>query len=161
MSLARNLSAGQTAELSLLVDLEACWENLRAEPSTTVERSSTLKHLQQKQKAYEAFQVKLVAYNKGYRPAHVPELLLNTADRLGAWCRTMIHLHLALQHDPQAHYPLHLLQKAYRWADKLSAKLKIERVVRPPLDRSIPAAVRELEDLVNWCTSLLPTRLAS
>jgi hypothetical protein len=161
MSLARNLSAGQTAELSMLVDLEACWENLRAEPSTTVERSSTLKQLQQKQKAYEAFHVKLVAYNRGYRPAHVPELLLNTADRLGAWCSTMIHLHLVLQDDPQAHYPLHLLQKAYRWADKLSAKRKIERVVRPPLDRSIPAAVRELEDLVNWCASLSPTRLAN
>jgi hypothetical protein len=161
MSLAQDLSAGQTAELAMLVDLEACWENLRAEPPTAVERSSILKQLQQKQKAYEAFHVKLVAYNKSHRPAHVPELLLNTADRLGAWCGAMIHLQVALQHDPQAHYPLHLLQKAYRWADKLSAKLKIDRVVRPPLDRSLPAAVRELEDLVNWCTSLSPTRLAS
>ncbi len=145
----------------MLVDLEACWENLRAEPPTVAEKSSTLKLLHQKQKAYEAFHVKLAAYNKGYRPAHVPELLLNTADRLGVWCRTMIQLHLALQQDPQAHYPIHLLQKAYRWADKLSEKLKIERIVRPPVDRSIPAAIREFEDLVNWCTSLSPTRLAS
>lgn len=161
MSVARPLSAGQSTELSALVNLEACWENLRSQPPATAEISSTLKELQQKQKAYEAFHVKLVAYNKGYRPAHVPELLLNTADRLGAWCRTMIHLLLVLQQDPQAHYPLHLLQKAYRWADKLSEKLKIERVIRPPLDRSIPAAIRELEDLVNWCTSVAATRLAS
>jgi len=160
MTSVRNLSAGQTAELSLLVDLEACWENLRAEPATTVERSATLKELQQKQKAYEAFHVKLVAYNKGYRPAHVPELLLNTADRLGAWCRTMIQLHLAIQQDAQAHYPAHLLQKAYRWADKVSDKLKIERVPRPPLARDIAAAIRELEDLANWCATQIPTKLA-
>jgi hypothetical protein len=158
MFLVRNLSAGQTIELSALVDLEACWENLRAEP-LTAERSRTLKQLQQKQKAYEAFHVKLVAYNKNYRPAHVPELLLNTAERLEAWCRTMIHLHVALPQDPRAHYPHHVLQKAYRWADKLSERLKIERVTRPPLDCG--AAVRELEDLANWCTSLSPTRLAS
>jgi len=160
MFLARNLSAGQTAELSALVDLEACWENLRAEP-LTVERSATLKQLQQKQKAYEAFHVKLVAYNKSYRPAHVPELLLNTAERLGAWCRTMSHLHLELPQDPQTHYPHHVLQKAYRWADKLSERLKIERVARPGLDPVVSAAVRELEDLANWCTGLSPTRLAS
>jgi hypothetical protein len=157
----RNLSAGQTAELSLLVDLEACWENLRSEPPPTVERSSTLKELQHKQKAYEAFHVKLVAYNKDYRPAHVPELLLNTAERLGAWCRTMIHLHLAIPQDAQAHYPAHLLQKAYRWADKLSDKLKIEHIPRPPSARTTLAAIQELEDLANWCTSLIPTKLAS
>lgn len=161
MSVVRNLSAAQTAELSLLVDLEACWENLRADPPPAPDRAATLKELQQKQKAYEAFHVKLVAYNKGYRPAHVPELLLNTADRLAAWCRTMVHLHLALQHDAQAHYPAHLLQKAYRWADKLSDKLKIERVARPSQARSIPAAIQELEELANWCTSLTPAKLAS
>ncbi len=161
MSLVRNLPAAQTTELSLLVDLEACWENLRADPQITPDRAATLKELQQKQKAYEAFHVKLVAYNKGYRPAHVPELLLNTPERLGAWCRTMIQLHLALQQDAQAHYPAHLLQKAYRWADKLSDKLKIERVARPPVARNIPAAIRELEELANWCTSLTPSKLAS
>jgi hypothetical protein len=157
----RNLSSAQATQLSLLVDLEAFWENLRVDPLISPEKSPTLKELHQKQKAYEAFHAKLVSYNKNYRPAHVPELLLNTADRLGAWCRTMIDLHLALQHESQAHYPLHVLEKAYRWAAKLSDKLKMERIAPPPVSRTIPAAIRELEDLAQWCATLSPCKLAS
>ena len=160
MSLFQKLSAVQTRELSLLVDLEACWENLRVYPPPGAEQGATLKELQQKQKAYEAFHVKLVAYNKGYRPAHVPELLLNTPDRLSAWCRSMIALHSAAQDDPQVHYPAHLLEKAYRWADRLCDKMNTARIPRQAQSRTIPAAIRELEDLAQWCANLSPSKLA-
>ena len=59
-----NLDPAQATELSLLVDLEACWENLRKTPSPEPKRGSTTQYLQGKQKAYDAFRAKLVAYNK-------------------------------------------------------------------------------------------------
>ena len=86
---AGTLDPAQATELSLLVDLEARWENLRKTPSPDPEVVAATQDLKAKQKAYEAFRAKLVAYNKQYSPAHVPELLLNTPARLGIWCRKM------------------------------------------------------------------------
>ena len=160
MFLIRNLSAAQARELSLLVELEAGWENLRVYPAIAQEQSANVKELHQKQKAYEAFHAKLVAYNKAFRPAHVPELLLNTADRLGAWCRRMADLHRAVEHDFPAYYPAHLVEKAYRWADRVSDKKKIEHITRTTPTRDITSAVRELESLALWCESLAPAKLA-
>src|SRR5438552_17615808 len=82
-----NLDPAQAAELSLLVDLEARWENLRKTPSREPEVGSTTQDLQGKQKAYDVFRAKLVAYNNRYTPAHIPDLQLNTPSRLGTWCR--------------------------------------------------------------------------
>ena len=66
-----NLEAAQAAELSLLVDLEARWENLRRNPLRPAEVESSTQHLQGKQKAYESFHAKLVAYNDRHTPAHM------------------------------------------------------------------------------------------
>jgi hypothetical protein len=96
-----NMDATQAAELSLLVDLEARWENLRRTPLQPREVESSTQDLQGKQKAYESFHTKLVAYNKQYTPAHVPEMLLNTPSRLARWCRTMRNLYLRVEHDPR------------------------------------------------------------
>ena len=160
MFLIRNLSVTQARELSLLVELEAGWENLRVYPPIAQEQAATVKELHQKQKAYDTFHAKLVAYNKAYRPAHVPELLLNTADRLGPWCRRMADLQRAAQHDSQAYYPVHLIEKAYRWADRLSDKRKLDRMTRPTSSRDTPAAIQELEQVAQWCESLAPSKLA-
>lgn len=170
MFLIRNLSAAQARELSLLVELEAGWENLRVGPSLAQNQAATVKELHQKQRAYETFHGKLVAYNKVFRPAHVPELLLNTADRLGPWCRRMADLLRAAQHDSQAYYPVHLIDKAYRWADRLSDKSKVDRIPRPSPPVSTPlqggdrggvaAALQELENVAQWCESLSPSKLA-
>src|SRR5579871_5391690 len=73
----------QATELALLVELEARWENLRTNRLPSPEVPPTTQDLHGKQKAYEAFRLKLAAYNKRYTPAHVPELLLNTPTRLG------------------------------------------------------------------------------
>jgi hypothetical protein len=158
---AANLSSAQATDLSVLVDLEARWENLRIYQPTTSGMPTTLKELHQKQKAYEAFFAKLVAYNKEYRPAHVPELLLNNASRLGGWCWKMRDLQLQVQHDSPAHFPVHLLEKAYRWADRLADRMKTDRLPRSPLAGNIPSAIRALEELAWWCdnlTRVTPTR---
>ncbi len=152
------LPFAQALELSHLVDLEARWENLRIYQPAGAGKTSTLKELHQKQKAYEAFLDKLVTYNKAHKPAHVAELLLNNAARLGKWCGSMRDLVLQIQHDPQAHCPTHLLAKAYRWADRVADRMKHERIARPTASMTIPAALQELDELARWCDNL--SRLA-
>lgn len=145
------LSLAQAVELALLVDLEACWENLRLTAEGDVAPGTTSRDLHARQKAYEAFRARLAAYNRRYAPAHLPELLLNTPPRLGAWCRKMRDLYLQVEHDPKAHCPAHLLEKAYRRADRIGARLN-----RGPVPRAAPAAgirnaVEQLEALARWC----------
>ena len=156
---APHLPFAQAIELSLLVDLEARWENLRIFQPDAAGMPSTLKELHQKQKAYEAFHAKLVIYNKAYKPAHVAELLLNNAARLGKWCWRMRDLVRQVQNDPRAHCPTDLLAKAYRWADRVAARMKKEHIARPMPSVTISAAIQDLEELARWCDSL--SRVAS
>jgi hypothetical protein len=149
-----HMDAAQAAELSLLVDLEARWENLRRTPLRPPEEESSTQDLQGKQKAYESFHAKLVAYNKRYTPAHVSEMLLNTPSRLARWCRTMRNVYLRVEHDPQGHCPVHLLEKAYRWVDRVGARMNTRRISRSTPPGTIGAAVRDLEALDQWCDDL-------
>jgi hypothetical protein len=146
-----HLDSTQAAALALLVDLEACWENLRKPTLRVGEERSGTQELQGKQKAYDAFHSKLVAYNKRYSPAHVPELLLNNASRLKAWCWRMRDLYLRVEHDPCGHCPVHLLEKAYRWADQAAVRMNKGRVSRSAPPGTIRAAIAELEALAQWC----------
>jgi hypothetical protein len=151
---ARNLDPAQAAELALLVDLEARWENLRNTPPRDPGVSPATQDLHGKQKAYEVFRAKLAAYNKRYTPAHVPELLLNTASRLGAWCRRMRDLFGRVESNPAGHCPVHLLEKAYRCADRVAARMGKDRVCRSPLPADIEAAIRDLDALCQWSDEL-------
>src|SRR4051812_37256310 len=117
------LDPAQAAELASLVDLEARWENLRTPASRPPDSQPSIKLLQDKQRAYEGFRAKLAAYNKRFTPTHIPELLLNTPIRLGRWCQTMRDLHARLEPGTSAPFPVHLLEKAYRWADHVAARL--------------------------------------
>jgi hypothetical protein len=146
-------SLEQAIDLSLLVDLEARWENLRKAPPP--EGGHGTQDLQGRQRAYDAYRAKLGAYNKRYAPAHVPELLLNTPSRLGAWCRAMRDLYLQVEQHPRGHCPAHLLEKAYRQADRVGARLNKEPVRRSPPPGTIRAAVLELEALGRWCDGLV------
>jgi hypothetical protein len=149
------MDAAQAAELSLLVDLEARWENLRRTPLRPPAVESNTQDLQGKQRAYESFHAKLVAYNKQYTPAHVPEMLLNTPPRLAKWCRTMRDLYLCVEHDPRGHCPVHLLEKAYRWADRVGVRMNkgsVNRSTAP--STTIADAIRDLEALGQWCDDL-------
>ena len=150
----RMLDPSQATELALLVDLEALWENLRKTPFQASEAGDTMQDLQRKQKAYDAFHAQLVAYNKLYTPAHVPELLLNTPSRLGIWCRKMRNLYLIMENDPQGHYPVNLLEKAYRWADHVGIRMNKDRLIRSTASSTIRSAIRDLEALSQWCDDL-------
>ena len=149
-----NIGPAQAAELSLLVDLEARWENLRRTPARSPEAESSTQDLQSRQKMYEAFRAKLVAYNKQHVPAHVPELLLNTPSRLAKWCRTMRDLYVQVEHDPRGHCPVHLLEKAYRWADRVGVRMNMGPISRSTPPDTIRAAIRDLEALGQWCDDL-------
>ena len=149
-----NLPPAQAKELSLLVELEAQWENMRKPPSRPQGRASLTQDLLGIQKAYDAFRGKLVAYNKRYSPAHVPELLLNTPSRLAIWCRAMRKLFLQVEDDPQVRCPVYLVEKAYRSAERMSGRMDKGCVSRPPPRSTVRAAIEDLESLAQWCDAL-------
>lgn len=146
-----SLDLAQAVELSLLVDLEARWENLRK-----LKLGHSRQDLQARQKAYDAFHAKLVAYNHHYTSTHVPELLLNTPLRLALWCRKMRDLYRLVEHIPQGHCPVHLLEKAYRCADHLATRLHTAPASRPVVlpGMSLDTA-GALEALAQWCDALV------
>jgi hypothetical protein len=144
----------QAAELAVLVDLEARWENLRNSPVRTADVRSTTLDLHGMQRAYETFRAKLETYNKRYAPAHVPELLLNNSIRLGRWCRKMLALYTFVEGAGDGHCPVDLMEKAYRWADRVAARMGKAPFTRssPPAD--IRCAIRDLGALARWCDEL-------
>lgn len=150
----QNISAAQAAALSLLVELEARWENLRSgQPPVSVPtmRTNFLGQLLQKQKAYDAFLQQLLAYNKRYAPAHVPEMLLNTPTRLGAWCARMRELQIRMQNDSAGRSSAQLVEKAYRLANRLADRMSKSRIDRPLPSADSTAMIREWENLDQWC----------
>jgi hypothetical protein len=146
-----DLDPVQGAELTWLVDLEARWENLRDDSRRTLGTQAATRELHELQKAYEAFRSRLQAYNRRYASAHVPELLLNTPARLGKWCRAMRNLYLCVRDDPKCHCPTSLMERAYRWADQLAARLCIDSFSRQPAPGDIEATVQQLSALSQWC----------
>ncbi len=146
--------ADQAAELAVLVELEAGWENLRTAAPRPSVTQTTPRDLHGKQKAYDGFRAKLAAYNKRYSPPHVPELLLNTPVRLGRWCRAMRDLFVQIENDPRTHCPVQLVEKAYQRADQLAVKLGRERLTRAAAPTTIRAVIQEMEAISRWCVSL-------
>jgi hypothetical protein len=157
MSALMKASPAQPTELSLLVDLEARWENLRVNRAVNTGREDTAQ-LQQKQKAYEAFHDKLAAYNKAFKPEHVPERLLNTPVRLGEWCRKMSELLARSEEIAKGRYPTHLMEKAYRSAEHVADRLHKERAARPAPSGEVGGAVGELRALAAWCDRIAPVQ---
>lgn len=150
-----NVDSARAVDLALLVELEAGWENLRKHPArSTTESGPSAKDLPAIQKAYDAFRGKLAAYNKRYAPAHVSDLLLNTPPRLGSWCRAMRDLFIRVEHDPRSRCPVHLLEKAYRWADQMAERKKKGRSTRSVPPVTIRDAINGLEVLIRWCDEL-------
>ena len=148
------IGAAQAAELIVLLDLEARWENLRAARQGTPRVSSIAQDLRGMQKAYDAFRVQLKAYQARFSPTHASELLLNTPARLGGWCRQVRELYLRAGQAAQAHSAVHLLEKAYRWADRLAGRRGKDRVSRATPPGPAEAVFRDLEALAAWCDAL-------
>jgi hypothetical protein len=144
----------QAAELALLVDLEARWENLRAAAPKPAGGVPSTRDLHGRQRTYEAFRARLAAYNQRYTPAHVPELLLNTPARLGRWCQAMRDLLARAEHGPGGHCPAHLPEKAHRWADRIADRVGESRLSRPPAPATVGDVIRDLEALARWCDEL-------
>ena len=149
-----DICAAQAAELAMLLNLEARWENLRAARQGTSRVSSIAQDLRGMRKAYDAFRVQLKAYQARFSPTHASELLLNTPARLGGWCRQVRDLHLRAGQSAQAHSPVHLLEKAYRWADRLAGKRGKDCVSRAAPAGPAEAVFRGLEALAAWCDAL-------
>lgn len=149
-----NLDLTQAMHLALLLEVEARYENLRSAGSVPPGGPSTTQDLHRKQKAYEDFQATLRRYNEQYTPAHVPEVMLNKPDRLGKWCRRIRRVYLRVAQDPQTHYPVHLLEKAYRCADRLAAKLGKDPVCHTTSLSTIGTALQDLDALAQWCDDL-------
>ena len=150
----KEISAAQAAALTVLLDLEARWENLRAARSGTPQVQSATPDLQAMQRAYAAFRAQLKAYRTRFSPTHAPELLLNTPARLGRWCRQVRDLHLRAGHAARARCPVHVLEKAYRWADRLAGRRGTERASRATPPGTAEAVIRDLEALAAWCDAL-------
>jgi hypothetical protein len=148
------LQPAQARELCQLVELEACWENLRRTPSPDPTVTATRPDLLGRQKAYEVFRARLIAYNKEYRPEHVPERLLNNSSRLGSWCRRMRDLCLLVEHDARCQCPVSLVEKAYWWADQISVRRNESRVSRSTPPGTMEVAIRDFESLSRWCDAL-------
>ena len=141
-------------ELALLVELEACWENLRKTPERPQGAASSTQDLAVIQKAYDSFRIKLAAYNRQYTPAHASARLLNTPPRLAAWCRAMQQVYVRIKDDHHAQCPVHLLEKTYRWADRVSLRLKTDRIARATQPTTIGDALEHLEAVARWCDRL-------
>jgi len=149
-----NLDPAQAAELATLVELEARWENLRTGSSRPAGAQPTLQDLHGKQKAYEVFRGKLAAYNKRYKPAHASEQLLNTPVRLGLWCQAMRDLFARVEHNTQVRCPIQLVEKAYRWADRVASRTGKTPLCRPTPPATVQAALGELDTVGRWCTDV-------
>src|SRR5262249_6504201 len=148
------IGAAQAAALTVLLDLEARWENLRAARSGTPQVPSATLDLQVMQTAYAAFRAQLKVYQTRFSPTHATELLLNTPARVGKWCRRARAWQLGAGHPARARCPVHVVEKAYRWADRLAGKRGTERASRATPPGTTEAVIRDLEVLAAWCDAL-------
>ena len=66
----------------------------------------------------------------------------------------MRDLYLQVENDARVRAPAYLLEKAYRWADRVSLRMNRERVARSAAPASVRAAIQELEAVSRWCDEL-------
>jgi hypothetical protein len=151
-----SLELAQALELAQLVELEARWENLRVFPVVNRGRSAQ-DDLAAVQRAYDSYHTRLVAYNRQHRPAHVPELLLNTAIRLGRWCEVMSDLFGRIESDTTVRCPVSLVEKAYRRAENIASRLHQAPPSRRTTPQTIQAAIEDVRIVASWCASLHQT----
>jgi hypothetical protein len=150
-SAAEQLDPVQAAELARVIDLEARWENIRADRAGVMTGHGTL-DLQNRQRTYEAFRSRLAAYTARYRSTRVPELTPNGLDRLGAWCRTVRAVLRRAEHVAAAgDCPVYVVAKAHRMADQIAIRLNKKPVGQGSPPDDIAGAIRELDALIAWC----------
>lgn len=150
---AEKLDPMQAAELVRVIDLQARWENLRGPIGS--ESGASVLALHGRQKAYEAFRTRLVAYTTRFRAEDVPDATLNTPTRVVAWCRVVRAILGRAEREPVGDPPVHLVAKAYRLADRLALLMMKEPIGKGPQPDGITAAIRDLDAVVAWCGGLV------
>lgn len=148
-SVAENLPQAQAAGLARVIDLQAQWENLRDKPGRPASDYTT-PDLHGRQKAYEAFRVVRAEYAAQYRAAEVPEMTLNTPERVAAWCRAV---RAVIRRAEKVQGPVAAVEKAYRMADRIAVRLQREPIARGPLG-SLADAIESLDAVIQWCDAL-------
>jgi hypothetical protein len=149
-----HLDPAQAEALACLVELEARWENTpQAGPRGAA--GDSVETLQAKQRAFDSYHAKLVAYNKRYKPAHEGERPATTPPRLSAWCRKMRDLYLRVEH--KADCPAQLMEKTFRTADRLAARLNREPVSRTTPLVDVRGAISDWGAVADWCDGLTVT----
>jgi hypothetical protein len=144
--------AAQADALAQLVELEARWVNLPV-AATTESASASLAGLVAKQKAFDAYHARQVAYNQRYRPAYNGQRPVTTAVRLAVWCRMMADLFRQAGRDE---CPVNVLELAHRCADRLARRLNQDIACRPATITSTADAIAELDAIAKRCEELLP-----
>lgn len=141
---ADRLTPDRAAELARVLDLQAKWENLRADGNDSTAR------LQALQRAFEEYRVRLTAYSARDRSEPIPELSPTGPGRLGTWCRTV---RAVLRRAAGADGPLHIVAKAHRLADRIAARGSAAVAGREtPAD--LAGAIRQLDLVIAWCDEL-------
>lgn len=140
---AERLPDDQAAALTRVLDLQARWECLLADASCGSGRY-TVPDLSSRQKAYDAYRGRRADYEARYGTATVPDSSLNSPVRLAAWCRVV-----RAAFRPVAGECPGLAEKAYRLADRITARMRQDSIAREPTVE----AVRALDAVVAWCES--------
>jgi hypothetical protein len=144
---AAKLSPEQATSLVHILELQAKWDGLLADKSP----KTTMSELQARQKANDAHQAALRDYMAKYPNAGIPEPTHGLPERMAAWCRAL----RAVFRKAKGGYPVEVLGKVYRRADRIAARLAKEPVGRIPAS-DLADAVRELEVVIAWCDALVP-----
>jgi hypothetical protein len=137
---AEKLAPDQATAVVRVLDLQAGWDALLAD------KTAELAGLHARQKAHDAYQLALREYAGAYRGAPIPEPAHGIPDRLAAWCRVL----RAVFGQATGGAPVRVVEKVYRLADRIAARLKAEPVAREPLG-SMADAVRALDAVIAWC----------
>jgi hypothetical protein len=151
--LALGLAPEQAAELARVMDLQACWENLRDDPDASHANGPGLR---ERQRRYDAFRSALTTYTARHKSASLPELTLNAPERLGGWCRAVRIV--CERAGAEAEAPVHVVGKAYRLADRIASRLKVAPAAREEKVEGVYAAIRALDAIIAWCDGLTVSR---
>jgi hypothetical protein len=143
-AIAEALTPAKAADLARVLELQAEWENLAAE------RQDSTARLQGVQRAFELYRSRLLAYTGRENGQAIPELTVNKATRLRAWCRT-IRAVLLRAEGPA--FPAHVMAKTHRVVGRLAARFAVE----PPATTGatdLTEAIQQLDGVIAWCDVL-------
>jgi len=147
---AETLSPEQATALVRVLDLQAKWHGLLADKQQTGSPPDLLA----RQKGNDAYRAALHEYGTKYPGAVVPEPTHAIPDRFGAWCRVL----RIVFGKTESGNSTAVLDKVYRLADRIAARMSQEPVARTTASDSA-GAVRELEAIIAWCEALVPPPL--